>query len=192
VRFSHTQNGHAVWLWRCDDGNLIFAAAAAVRNGHIKSCGCLQREARTKHGRTGTPEYRSWDAMIQRCTNPKHMSWRNYGGRGITICDRWNPKRGGSFEKFFTDMGPRPPGTTLDRIDNDGNYKPPPDCRWATRRQQRANMRQQAANKRKLSPADVHVIRNVRKLSLTRLAGLFGVSISTIHRARATESRSAK
>ena len=86
----------------------------------------------------GTTEYRIWSMMKQRCFNPRVPEYRNYGGRGITCCKRWSGKHG--FEKFYADMGPRPEGKTLDRRDNDGDYKPS-NCRWATGSEQIVNRR---------------------------------------------------
>lgn len=85
-------------------------------------------------GRTTTPEFRSWLGMRQRCYYPNHAKYPKYGARGITVCEQWKA----SFETFLIDMEPRPAGTTLDRIDNDGNYEPG-NCRWATPKEQRAN-----------------------------------------------------
>jgi hypothetical protein len=99
------------------------------------------------HGMRGTTTYNSWQSMLQRCCNPKYKPaiWKNYGGRGITVCARWDPKQGGSFENFLADMGehpPDPPGWTsskayysLDRRDTNGNYEPS-NCRWATPKEQ--------------------------------------------------------
>lgn len=95
----------------------------------------IHGHARRRGERGGTHTYYIWAAMIQRCTNPKNRDWRLYGARGITVCDRWR-----IFENFLADMGPRPPGLSIDRIDNDGPYELA-NCRWATPLQQAHNKR---------------------------------------------------
>ena len=92
-------------------------------------------KARLTHGMTGTPTYNSWFGMIQRCTNPKQPTFKDYGGRGVTICHRWL-----RFENFLADMGIRPEGKTLDRKNNAGGYEPS-NCRWATHKEQCENRR---------------------------------------------------
>jgi hypothetical protein len=124
----------------CDCGVSKTYQGCDLRSGHTKSCGCLSAEvagARTRtHGLSTTRTYKVWAEMLQRCANPKNENFQNYGGRGISVCDRWRE----SFENFLADMGERPTGTTLDRKENDGNYEPS-NCRWATRAEQARNNR---------------------------------------------------
>lgn len=130
------------FLCRCECGTEKIIAASNLSTGRTKSCGCLQREkaklsngAPVKHDQCWSPTYSSWAGMKDRCTNQNHKSYNNYGGRGITVCERWM-----DFRNFLEDMGERPSGTSIDRIDANGDYKPG-NCRWATAQQQASNKR---------------------------------------------------
>lgn len=120
-------------------------------------------KANTKHGYAGTPTYSSWTEMVRRCTNPRCINYREYGGRGIQVCERWV-----AFENFLADMGERPAGTTIDRIDNEGNYEPG-NCRWATRSQQDSNRRD-----------NVKVTHDGKTLTLMEWAKRYSLKYSTL------------
>ena len=131
------KGGRILWLCRCDCGNETVVLGGHLRSGHTRSCGCLPGMLR--HGactnRHCTPEYQTWSGMRQRCQNPNSSGYQYYGGRGIKVCKRWQ-----KFENFLIDMGKRPEGMTLDRIDNDSGYYQK-NCRWATFHEQRCNSR---------------------------------------------------
>lgn len=133
--------GNATWLCLCDCGNYKIVAAYKLKVGTTKSCGCLQKEnvskANRKHGAHGTPEYNAYLKAKERCTNERNKAWKDYGGRGI----KFNFT---SFEEFLLELGPRPQGLSLDRINNNGNYEIG-NCKWSTRLEQHNNRRQPQA-----------------------------------------------
>lgn len=124
----------------CDCGRNKSVDLRKLRSGDTQSCGCSRGELisarKTRHGQSGSVLHRAWASMITRCENPRSASYARYGGRGIRVCRGWRE----SFEAFAADMGPRPTGASLDRIDNDGHYEPG-NCRWATQQQQQRNRR---------------------------------------------------
>lgn len=132
------------WLCRCDCGASIQVIAGSLRTSNTISCGCVHKEivgARFRthgasNGQDGTRTYSAWLAMKARCTYPQHIGWADYGGRGITVCDRW----ASSYEAFLADMGPCPPGHTTDRENCNGNYEPG-NCRWLPGHLQARNTR---------------------------------------------------
>jgi len=152
--------GKHAWLCVCECGSAKTFSSNVLRRGTTKSCGCYMREVSAenmrktgavtgringkmsaKHGHSAngrTPTYTTWQAMKDRCDTPSTNSYELYGGRGVTICDRWR-----DFRHFLADMGERPEGMSLDRIDPFGNYEPE-NCRWATAQQQRQNTRRNA------------------------------------------------
>jgi hypothetical protein len=129
----------AYWRCRCDCGNVSEFQGDVLIRGVVHSCGCYKRErakeVHTKHGMSGTPIYAAWHEMLERCKNPKHESYANYGGRGIKVCERWH-----KFTNFFLDMGNRPEGMWIERKNNDLGYSPD-NCIWATPTQNLNNRR---------------------------------------------------
>jgi len=123
-------------VYKCECGNNFIYNVSHVKAGKCKGCGCvLNLTSQKTHGMSKSPEWRSWSAMHTRCSNGNIHDYDRYGGRGIQVCSRWK-----DFANFYQDMGPRPDGHTLDRIDVNGDYYPE-NCRWATTKQQGRNKR---------------------------------------------------
>jgi hypothetical protein len=168
------RNSH--WCCLCDCGKTTIVRSPDLTKGHTKSCGCLGKElSKTRkitHGKSYCKIYRIHRAMINRCHNPKNNEYKNYGGRGIIVCNRWK----NSFLNFLHDMGDKPDGLCIERINNDGNYEPC-NCKWAS-------MTEQAHNRRGIKLSVVKVI-EIRKLHLSgitskQLAKNYGVDVSNI------------
>lgn len=134
-RDGNSKAGERMWKCRCECGNIHRAGGVRLTSGVTMSCGCWRREVtgliHRTHGMRHTPEYRAWANARARCYNSKCQGYKNYGGKGITVCERWR-----TFENFFADMGLRPSADhSIDRKDNFGNFEPG-NCRWATRIEQ--------------------------------------------------------
>ena len=135
-----TSSGGLVWRCLCSCGKTTMVQSKHLIDGHVQSCGCFNVDFHTIHGyyKKGlkSREYSCWEHMIQRCYDVAHKQYKNYGGRGIKVCDRWLE----SFDNFYEDMGNCPDGLSLDRKDNEGDYYKE-NCRWATWKEQQNNRR---------------------------------------------------
>lgn len=167
---------HRYCVCKCDCGKSKRVRVDHLKSGRIRSCGCLVTEVTTarnlasrRHGHAAshvrTPTYRSWIAMHTRCGNPNHDGYSEYGGRGISVCEEWK-----SFERFLSDMGERPSGTTIDRIDNSRGYEPG-NCQWASHSEQENNKR-----------ATVKITFKGRSHSIAEWARITGIGYQTLRK----------
>lgn len=156
-------SGPRRWAVRCDCGTEYVLEQNSLRSGSCKSCGCARRDSCTTHGLAKSPTWNTWNGMMSRCYRPETHSFARYGGRGIQVCARWH-----KFDGFVADMGTRPHGRTLDRIDNDGNYEPA-NCRWATLEEQNLNR-----------STTVKINLGGEILCLTAAAAKLGIHITTL------------
>lgn len=172
VGYSGRKKKQPSWYCRCNCGNITSVQAGCLKNGKIKSCGCLNvekvKQSNTSHGHSRggmvSSTYASWSSMLSRCQDVTHKSFHHYGGRGITVCERWQ-----KFENFLADMGVKPKGKTLDRKENDKGYCPE-NCRWAT-------MKEQCNNRR----SNRFITFDDKTLTLSMWADKMGVSKNTLY-----------
>lgn len=151
-------------LCECICGLKRYVNISDIKYHKSTNCGCMRKPPKT-HGMSNTPTHRSWASMIQRCRNKKSRIYKYYGGRGIIVCKRWN-----KFENFYKDMGLRPNNTSLDRINNNGNYNAK-NCRWASREEQRNNTRN-----------NIYYTYKNKKMTLTQIAKELCVLRERLHR----------
>lgn len=140
-----SRHGNVLWECSCCCGTIVTVRSCDLKSGNTKSCGCHNKETRLKnsvtHGKSKTPEYRTWKSMRQRCESKNNSGYHKYGARGIGVCSRWS-----RFENFYLDMGEKPtPNHSIERINNDGDYRPG-NCKWATKTEQVRNQRPRNTN----------------------------------------------
>jgi hypothetical protein len=174
---------HPKYLCICDCGEIRSVDKHHLTGGRTTNCGCANRRGvplplvkpRRLHGRAhgGDRTYRIWAGMRTRCNNPNATGYEYWGGKGVTVCERWD-----DFELFLRDMGECPPGKSIDRKDTLGNYEPG-NCRWATSEEQARNMR---SNKITHVPDSELFALRLSGFSVANIANIYGVSVGTIYK----------
>jgi len=147
-RIENAKDGHAKWLCQCKCNNNTVVYSTNLIRGLTRSCGCLNKELTIKRNYKHGHSYKNkisntyiiWQGIIQRCNDSNHGAYKNYGGRGIKVCDRWQQPKGQGFINFLKEMGKNPGGLSIDRINNNGDYCKE-NCRWSTIKEQIRNRR---------------------------------------------------
>lgn len=169
LAFVELRYGVSYWRMRCDCGKEFVGQKKKNASKIGRSCGCMNKVSviatHRRHGMSETNTYRAWQKMRERCVSVRSKSFPDYGGRGISVCQRWQ-----TFDNFLADMGPCPPRMSIERIDNDGNYESG-NCRWAT-------LAEQARNKRRT----VRLVLNGKAMCLSEAARVTGLDPSTVQR----------
>ena len=169
TEFSHVSKMQTFWHAICDCGNKTIVRGGKFKFGGVKSCGCAQKDAvgsiNRTHGKANKePEYITWKRMRDRCNNKNNPAYKNYGGRGIKICARWN-----NYENFIFDMGKKPKNFSIERVDNNKGYFPE-NCVWADRKTQSRNKR-----------TNIFVTINNERLTVSDAAKKYGIHAQTIY-----------
>ena len=172
---ANSNTGRKRWLCKCECGGEVIKQVGDLQSGNTRSCGCYRKQRMINrnmtHGEAGTRTYRIWAYMKYRCADAGR---EEYGGRGITVCDRWT-----RFEPFLADMGEAPAGKSIDRINNDAGYSPD-NCRWATPAEQAQNKRDTVLDAHTVSYLKTILLRDTARGAISRAALLMGLSVYNV------------
>jgi len=191
IRRVGNKKDKVMWLCKCDCGNETNATGTHLKRGSIKSCGCLRRELQTKHGEHKSRLYGVWRDMKSRCYDANLKSYKNYGGRGITVCDDWHDFA--NFREWAYDNGYHPEAPkwkcTLDRINNNGNYEPS-NCRWVDMKIQNHNKRKpEKGSGRTIDYGSLVKDFDLGTMLTKDIAKKYGIAIDTVYKYRSRHKR---